>query len=251
MKLKELFSIVEDVAKEKNLSTPYICGGVARDFYMRRLKKISDIDITTGDKTVFKLAVHFYDKIRKKYKVDVKQSTDGHITIFFPNMKIDFSSNFIINDFDFSKYKKNPTELDKEVYSRDFTCNSLLLDMQMKNIIDITNRGIKDIDNKIVSTILEPEITLMSNKNRVVRSIYVACNLGFDVDEKIINYVKNNPISFNKSTKNVVLEKLHESFKKDERKAYDLITKMNLWNIIPIDEELKKYYIKHQGLINK
>jgi hypothetical protein len=26
---------------------------------------------------------------------------------------------------------------------------------------------------------------------------------------------------------------------------------MNLWNIIPIDEELKKYYIKHQGLINK
>ena len=246
MKLKELLLLIDNISKKSKLSTPYVCGGVARDFYMKRLKKISDIDITTGDKTIFKLVNDFYKEIAPKYKVSIKQSSDKHSTIDFTNISIDFSSNFIYEDI--NSLIKTKTDLEKETYSRDFTCNSLLANMAMTDIIDVTNRGIKDINNKIVSTILDPEITLTRHKNRVVRSIYIACNLGFELDPKIIKFVKENPSSFNLSTKNVVKEKLILSFEKDPTKASRLLEDMGLWDIIPISDEIKPFYVKYKGL---
>jgi hypothetical protein len=40
-------------------------------------------------------------------------------------------------------------------------------------------------------------------------------------------------------------DKLNEAFKYDPDRAVDNITKMNLWNHIPITEPIYPYYIKH------
>jgi tRNA nucleotidyltransferase/poly(A) polymerase len=92
---------------------------------------------------------------------------------------------------------------------------------------------------------LAPEITLTSNRNRVVRAIYLASKLNFDLDPKIIEYVSKNPQTVKISTDKSMNEKINEAFTRDADKAAYLVTKMNLWSYIPITEKVYPYYMKH------
>ncbi len=239
---------MKGVQEKIGASKPYICGGAPRDKYLNNIERMADLDITTGDNTVEYLSQEFELLLRKKYNVLRKTMADGHSSIFIGKFKIDFSSNF--NDPSVNSYLQkigiqNPTEMQKEVYSRDFTCNSLLLNIELDKILDPTNRGFKDIDNKIIKTCLSPEITLTSNKNRVIRSVYLASKLGFDIDDSIINFVSKNPGTVKISSNKVLLEKTNDAFSYDADKASYLISKMNLWNYIPITESVYPYYMKY------
>lgn len=245
MKLKELFQQMENVRKKIGVEPFFACGGVPRDKYMKRLDNVSDIDITNGNKSITYLSQEFAIDLKKKYNITYKTMDDGHSSIFIGNLKLDFSSNFIIPNID--NYLKdlkinNPTNLQREVFSRDFTCNSLLLTIDLNKILDPTSRGFTDINEKKIRTCLNPAITLTSNRNRVVRAIYLACKLDFDIDQSIIDYVVKNPEVVKISTDKSMNEKLNEAFAKNPNKAALLITKMNLWNHIPITESAYPYY---------
>lgn len=254
MKLRELLQELRRVQTAIGASPPYICGGTPRDKYMGKLENIADIDITTGDKTVDYLSQEFYIEFRKKYNVTRKSMEDGHSTIFIGSLKVDFSSNFIVPNIDQHLAKlgiTNPTSLQREMFSRDFTCNSLLLTTDLKQLLDPTKRGFKDIKEKKIRTCLAPEITLTTNKNRVARAIYLACKLDFDLDESIIEFVKKNPDTAKISTEKSMNDKLNEAFSRNPEKAAALITQMNLWSHIPITEKIYPYYMKQvKGKIN-
>ncbi len=242
------------VQEEIGAATPYICGGTPRDKYMGKLENIADLDITTGDKTVDYLSQEFYIEFRKKYNVTRKTMEDGHSSIFVGSLKVDFSSNFMVHNIDHYLNQlgiKNPNNMQREMFSRDFTCNSLLLGLDLKQILDPTKRGLKDIKERKIKTCLAPEITLTSNRNRVVRAIYLASKLDFDLDDAIINYVSKNPQTVKISTEKSMTEKLNDAFTKDADKASYLITKMNLWNYIPVTEKVYPYYMQHsKGKVN-
>lgn len=248
MKLRELLQEMKRVQENIGSSPAYICGGTPRDKYMGKLENIADIDITTGDKTVDYLSQEFFIEFRKKYNVTRKTMEDGHSSIFVGSLKVDFSSNFMVHNIDHELTKlgiKNPTNMQREMFSRDFTCNSLLLTTDLKQIIDPTKRGFKDIKEKKIRTCLAPEITLTSNRNRVVRAIYLACKLDFDLDDSIIEYVRKNPQTVKISTEKSMNDKLNEAFSRNPKKAAELITKMNLWSQIPITEKVYPYYMQH------
>ena len=254
MKLRELLQQMKRVQEEIGAATPYICGGTPRDKYMGKLENIADLDITTGDKTVDYLSQEFYIEFRKKYNVTRKTMEDGHSSIFVGSLKVDFSSNFMVHNIDHYLQQlgvKSPNNMQREMFSRDFTCNSLLLALDLKQILDPTKRGFKDIKERKIKTCLAPEITLTSNRNRVVRAIYLASKLDFDLDDAIINYVSKNPQTVKISTEKSMTEKLNEAFTKDADKASYLITKMNLWNYIPVTEKVYPYYMQHsKGKVN-
>lgn len=248
MKLRELLSQMKEVQEKIGSSEPYICGGTPRDRYLKHLENISDIDITTGDKTVGYLAQEFSEFLHKKYNIDYKTAPDGHNTIFIGNMKLDFSSNFNAPNIETILIKMgiaHPTDMQKEMFSRDFTCNSLLLSLDLKNVIDPTHLGFKDIDKKKIKTCLSPDITLTTNRNRVIRAIYLATKLDFEIDDSIIKYVQAHPETADISTEKVMSEKTNEAFRRDPDKASFYVTKMNLWNNIPITEVVYPYYIKN------
>jgi hypothetical protein len=254
MKLRELLQQMQEVQRKIGSATPFVCGGTPRDKFMGRLDNVADIDITTGDKTVDYLSQQFYEELRKKYDVTRKTMEDGHSTIFIGNLKIDFSSNFIAPNIDTYLQKlgiTNPTSMQREMFSRDFTCNSLLLSIDLKQLFDPTKRGFKDIKAKKIVTCLSPEVTLTSNRNRVVRAIYLASKLGFDIDQPIIDYVRKNPQVAKISTEKATIEKLNKAFEKDPEKASRLITQMNLWPHLPITEIMQPYYSKQAVMTNK
>lgn len=254
MKLRELLQELEVVKNEIGASQPYICGGTPRDKHMGRLDNIADMDITTGDKTVDYLSQEFAIALRKKYNITRKTMEDGHSTVFIGSLKMDFSSNFMVPNID-NILKgmgiDKPSNMQREMFSRDFTCNSLLMTIDLTKILDPIKRGFKDIEERKIKTCLAPEITLTTNRNRVVRAIYLACKLDFDIDNSIINYVNKNPQVVKISTEKSMADKLTDAFNKDADKASYLITKMNLWNYIPIIEHAYPYYQKHlQGKAN-
>lgn len=247
MKLKELLNIMGTIASEREYSQPFICGGTPRDKYLKKLDNVNDLDITTGDKSVHLLAKDVSKVLGKQYQISSKVADDGHATVFIGDLKVDFSSNFItpgIDKFLIARGIKNPTNMQRELYSRDFTCNALLMSFDLKTIIDPINRGLKDIQNKKIVCCLDPSITLTSNKNRVVRAIYLAAKLGFDVDEKIINWVKKNPESIRLGSESSLTQKLNKALDYDPQKTLKLLTEMNLWNHIPITERLYPFYVK-------
>lgn len=247
MKLRELLQQMQQVQQEIGASTPYICGGTPRDKFMGRLDNVADIDICTGDKTVDYLSQEFAIKLKRQYSITRKTMEDGHSTIFIGNLKVDFSSNFVVSNID--AYLKqmginNPTDMQREMFSRDFTCNSLLLTIDLKQILDPTKRGFNDISNKVIKTCLSPEVTLTSNRNRVVRAIYLACKLDFNLDPSIVEFVTKNPQSIKISTEKAMKEKLDQAFEKNPEKAIKLLTQMNLWSYIPITPKVYPYYMK-------
>jgi poly(A) polymerase len=247
MKLRELLQQLVQVQRAIGASTPYICGGVPRDKFMGRLDNIADVDICTGDKSVDYLSQEFAIQLRKKYNVTRKTMDDGHSTIFIGNLKMDFSSNFVVHNIDYYLQQmgiNSPNDMQREMFSRDFTCNSLLLTMDLKNLLDPTKRGFADIKAKTIKTCLAPQITLTSNRNRVVRSIYLAAKLDFDVDKSIIDFVRQNPDTVQISTEKVMNDKLNSAFEKNPDRASYLITQMGLWNKIPITEKVYPYYIR-------
>lgn len=241
MIIKDLLSLIAQVAKQKGVSTPFICGGTPRDKLLNRLDQLADLDITTGDATIHLLGQELNRVIPDSgYKV----MPDGHAQIMIDKFKIDLSSNFRVPGIKMMLYKagiKNPTEMQCELYSRDFTCNALLLSLDLKTILDPTGLGVKDIKRKIIRTCLPAQITLGSQHKRIVRIIYLAAKLGFEVDTEIINWVKSNPHLFADAKPKYLANKLQKALDADKEKTIKLLDIMGLWRYVPPMPDLLPY----------
>lgn len=252
MKLKELLQTITNIQNRLGTSPAYVCGGTPRDKVLNKLKDISDLDITTGDKSVNNIAEELSLALKRVYTFQFKKMPDGHSSIFLGNLKVDFSSNFIAPGIETHLSKlgiKKSTSLQQEMFSRDFTCNALLMSMDLKNILDPTGRGFKDIEERKIKTCLSPEVTFSSiNKNRVVRAIYLGAKLDFDLDKDIVEWIRRNPESIRLSSDNFITQKLNKAMDYNPEKTVYLINQLGLWNYIPIGNKLYPFY-KQQKVI--
>jgi tRNA nucleotidyltransferase (CCA-adding enzyme) len=233
MKLKELLKILSDAKESIKAETPFIVGGAVRDKYLNNLSNILDIDITNGSSSINLLSEEFFNKLKENYNVKRKVMSDGHSSVMVGDLKIDFSSNFVTPDIN-KIMGKTLSSMEQELFSRDFTCNALLMDFDLKRIFDPTQLGIKDIKAKIIKTCLAPEITLVSNRNRVVRAIYLACKLDFKIDDAIIEFVKANPDSVTLSSDKSIQEKMTQALEKDAKKAKYYVEAMGISKYIGV-----------------
>lgn len=250
MKLRDLLGEMQKIADKNHLSPPKIVGGAARDKFLNKLDEISDIDITTGDKSIEFLVKEMSIFLGKSYNFHIKKMPTGYTSLTLGNLKMDFSSNFLTPNIDkilMEMNIKNPTDMQKELFSRDFTCNTLLLAMDLKEISDETKLAIPDLNKKIIKTCLAPEITLTSNKNRVVRAIYLAAKLNFDIDPSIVNWVKKYPNSIRFASNHTLREKLDKAMELNPERAIYYLDQMDVWDKIPISEKLQPYYMKRTG----
>lgn len=243
MELGELLTTIEQVAQSIGTSTPYICGGTPRDKYMDRVEAVSDIDLTTGDKTIQHLAKEVSIKLRGP-NTSFKTMPDGHSKLTIDGISVDFSSNFIMPGMDpllTNNGLENPTEMQKELYSRDFTCNALLMSLDLKNLSDPIGLGMQDINNKIIRTCVPARLTLGHDNKRVVRVIYMAAKLGFDVDPEIKEWIKANPETISTPSNGYVIKKLKQAFGYNEQITLSLLDELGLWQHLPPSDELTKY----------
>lgn len=237
MKLRQILEIMYRLHKQQpKISEPFICGGIVRDKLIGQAKeKYSDLDITTCDASVRYLAEEFALLLSKKFDIEKKVAPDGHVSVNLDNLKVDFSSNFVVPDIlnQLSRRGiKNPSSLQKEMFSRDFTCNSLLLNFNLRDILDPTEMGIRDINDKLVRTCLDPNSTFSNNIQRIPRVYYVAAKLGFEVDPEIIKWIKMNSHYFEKVDPKYVYEKVSKAMSFDHQITSKLLDLTDGWKFV-------------------
>lgn len=248
MRLRDLLNMMQNIAAERGISQPMICGGTPRDKLLDLIKnEVSDLDITTGDKTVHNLATEFALDLKKNYTIKSKQMDDGHTSVFIGNFKVDFSSNFVVPHIDEFLYKKGigrPSDMQREMFSRDFTCNSLLMSLDLKKIKDPTKLGLEDIKKKVLRTCLDTDTTLRYNPNRIIRVVYLSAKLDFDVELEILKWISENKDLVRLSSDHYLIKNLDKAMAKNPERAIHVINKANLWDVIPTTDSLRPYLNK-------
>lgn len=235
MKLSELLYKLQKIAKDYDIAEPFIVGGLPRDMAFGLPHNIKDIDVTTGDKDSFALALA---ASRTWPNANFRSYDDGHSSIDFKNIRLDFSNNFNLPNID--KLLKNigikePREIEKEIYSRDFTINTLLQPMDFsKEPIDITGKALRDIEHKILRTPVDPEFTIGYDVRRILRAVKLILKFDLnpksDLEDAMIKYrggIAELPINF-------VKKQVNEMLNINAKEAIKLLTKYKLLPIIPL-----------------
>ena len=83
------------------------------------------------------------------------------------------------------------SRLEEDAKRRDFTVNGLYFDVKKKAVVDLVN-GKRDIGLKIIRTIGEPEKRFLEDHLRMLRAIRFAVQLGFEIEEKTLQSVRQH-----------------------------------------------------------
>jgi tRNA nucleotidyltransferase/poly(A) polymerase len=250
MKLSELLIAIDKVASDKGLSKPYIVGGLTRDKLLDRIDQINDVDITTGDRGIHFLAREIAQRLSSHPNFSFEVMENGYSKITVDGFKLDFSSNFKVPGIDAILQEvgiAEPTEMQKELYSRDFTCNAALMTLDFKKVVDPTGVAVPDINEKVVRTLLPPRLTLGYDNNRIVRVIYLAAKLGFEVDPSIKDWIREHPQLIANSRPDYISGKLKKAAEYNPEIAGNLLTELGLWKYVPLIPELIEY--QKEGLV--
>lgn len=247
--LNDLYSF----SQELKFPEPLLVGGTARDLYING--KIDqnpdfsfegDFDLTCNDggKTCL-LGLMF----AVKNNFSFKYHRNSHIAVFLSHDKFDFSSGFMSD-----RVKETMEITDKkvlEVYSRDFTINTLHLNFVTKKFIDYTGKAYQDLRERKVRAMSTPEIIFSDNPKRSMRAIYLASKLGFEVEQNIIDYIANNSVLFGdlftKERKHMT-DLLSKSLKYDEPKTMRFMEETGLFRYPPLVGRYKETLIKNNLL---
>lgn len=238
MGVKETLFKIKELAKDNGLSEPYIVGGLPRDKILNRARKIEDVDLTSGDESIHQLA----ELAANEFKVRPMRFPDGHYQLYVDGLKFDFSSNYNSPDAKYFLERagvKKPTEMQLELFSRDFTCNTLILPLTLRKIVDPTGLALDDIKKKQIRTPLPPRITLRDDTKRVIRAIYLAAKLGFTVEPDIIKWARTHHDKIREEvSQGFSKRKLADATRADADKTIDLMSQMDLWNVVGVPKVL-------------
>lgn len=247
MNSEELYSEILEISEKNIIKTPHVVGGIPRDLIISgRSADNKDIDITTNFSDVTRLAILFAESSNFRFRM----FKDGHVSVFLNNYAVDFSSNFISDDaVEYSKSIIKNDESLKEAYSRDFTINTLLINLETNALLDPTNRGFDDIESRIIKTIVVPEITFNDDPNRIFRSIELATRLGFEVDSDIIDFVRKNKNTIKNEfeIKEAFIENIvSRSITSDPERTLELLVDMDLFDLVPLSGAFKTELISRK-----
>ena len=247
MKVTELLKSLFSLSETYKINPPYIVGGVPRDIAFGMSKEIKDLDITTGNKDSINLAVAAY---KQWPTADFRVYDDGHSSLDFANIRVDFSNNFQIPNIEKILEKKgikNPSNLEKEVYSRDFTINTLLQPMDLnEKALDITGLGLNDIENKILRTPIDANLTIGHDARRILRAL----KLSMKFDLKMSDDLKDAILKYHKGVEDLPLgsvkKQINQMLKIDSKKTINLLSEFDLLPIIPLSKMMNEELVKNK-----
>lgn len=246
MKLSVLLNKLGEIAKENEIAEPFIVGGLPRDRIFGLPNNIKDIDITTGDRdsTTLALAAN-----REWPNTHFKIFNDGHASLQFRNTQLDFSNNFVLPGIDeeLERLGETSTPLKKEMFSRDFTINTLLQPLDLrKDVIDITKLGIEDIKNKILRTPVNPEYTIGYDPRRILRGIKLALKYNLEIMPELKDAMVKYRGGIIDIPVNQVKKQINQMLEINTEKAMKLLTEYKLLPILPLSKLLSQEIVKNK-----
>jgi len=162
----------------------FIVGGFVRDIILNRNR--SEIDfLVIGDGPEF--AEKLADKLNIK-KVNIfKNFGTAHFNYTGTDFEFVGARKESYNK-DSRKPKVETGTFEDDIKRRDFTINTLAISLNEENFGELidTFEGLKDIENKIIKTPLNPFETFNDDPLRILRAFRFAAQLNFKVDDNIL-----------------------------------------------------------------
>jgi poly(A) polymerase len=205
----EIFKIISQASQQLQVES-YVIGGYVRDFFLKR-GTAKDIDIVAIGSGI-DLAEKVASLLPNKPKVQVFK-TYGTAMLRYKDVEIEFVG---ARKESYSEESRNPEvsegTLQDDQNRRDFTINALALSLNDTNFGELLDpfNGMEDLENRILRTPLNPDITYSDDPLRMMRAIRFASQLNFTIEENSLAAISKNAERLEIITRERIVDELNK-----------------------------------------
>lgn len=203
-----VFKIIAEQADQLGVET-YIIGGFVRDLILNRSSKDADF-VTVG--SGIDLARKVAAQIDRRLKVSVFK-TFGTAQFHYKGFDYEFVG---ARKESYQRDSRNPIvedgSLEDDQNRRDFTINALAICLNKERFGQLIDPfdGLSDMENKLIRTPLDPDITFSDDPLRMMRAIRFASQLGFIITEPTLEAIAKNKNRIEIITKERIVDELNK-----------------------------------------
>jgi len=189
--MKDVIAIIANAIRGTEFeNNTFIAGGFVRDKVMGKESNDLDIVVTLPNGGIA-LAQLLYKKEISSRPVIFQQF--GTAQVIISGNKIEF---VMARKETYRDKNRKPDVVQgtiiEDIYRRDFTVNSLIMNVMNGEIQDISNKGITDIKAKIIRATSKPDIIFAEDPLRMLRAVRFAVQLGFLIEDNTLNGIIRN-----------------------------------------------------------
>lgn len=209
------FDYISQASESLQIET-YVIGGYVRDFLLDR-DKPKDIDIVAVGSGI-DLANKVADLMPFNPKVQVFK-TYGTAMLKFKDLEVEFVG---ARKESYVEHSRNPLvdrgTLQDDQNRRDFTINAMAISLNSSDYGSLLDPfdGIKDLQDKIIRTPLDPDITFSDDPLRMMRAIRFSSQLSFEIEAKSLESIKRNAKRIKIVSEERVVDELHKIMLSDK-----------------------------------
>ncbi|MDP3557655.1 MAG: HD domain-containing protein [Bacteroidota bacterium] len=205
---QDIFKLINECANEINVDA-YAIGGYVRDIFLKRNSK--DIDIVSIGKGI-DLATALHKKLGEESHLSVFKNF-GTAQVKYRDIEIEFVG---ARKESYTRGSRKPVvedgTLEDDQNRRDFTINALAIGVSKNNygkLLDPFN-GLADLENKLLRTPLDPNITYSDDPLRMMRAIRFATQLNFKIHPDSLHAITTNKERINIVSKERISDELNK-----------------------------------------
>ena len=250
-KLQEkIFKDIQAVADSVKIET-YVIGGYVRDVFLERPSK--DIDIVTIGSGI-DFATEVAKSLKPRPRVNVFKNF-GTAMLKYNDLEIEFVG---ARKESYQRNSRKPIvedgTLEDDQNRRDFTINAMAFGLNEHNFGELVDpfNGISDLNNKIIRTPLDPDITFSDDPLRIMRAIRFATQLGFDIEEQTLKAIAKNKDRIKIVSAERIIDELNKIIMAEKpSKGFKLLEETGLLAIIFPELQKMKGVEKVNGIGHK
>jgi len=208
----KIFKTISDTAETLGMEA-YVIGGFVRDIFLHRPSVDVDVVVVGSGIELAEATAH---KINPNIKVKIfKNFGTAMFRCFEDNegLEVEFVG---ARRESYRRESRKPIvedgSLEDDQNRRDFTINAMAFSLNKKDFGDLLDPfgGMQDLEDKILRTPLDPDVTYSDDPLRMMRAIRFASQLGFSIEAESFKSIKRNAKRITIVSKERVLDELNK-----------------------------------------